>query len=265
MKNSRNKFDYVGFILPIFILVLWCVFTNTSIIPPYLLPGPKKIIQVLIDFIFGTAKLTPYSGAMIENMVASCIRVLYGFGLAAFFGLMLGFLTGRISLIKRIIDPTVNLLRSMPGIGWLPIAMVWYGIGEKTTIFLISLAAFFPIYVNTAHGASEVPLLYIRAGRMLGANRITLFTTVILPSAFPSTIVGLRLGLGVAWAYLVLGELTGVLKGLGAVMMDSRMLGQIEMIPVAMILIAILGKLTDMLLIKICHMIYPYNEGVANE
>lgn len=265
MNKNMDKFNFLGLIIPIIILVFWIIVTATNIVPSYIIPGPIKIIQVLVDFIFGVFNLTPYSGTMIENMVASCFRVFYGFGLAAFFGILLGFLTGRIVLIKLILDPTVNLIRTIPGIGWLPIAMVWFGIGEKTTIFLIALAAFFPIYINVAHGVSEVPLLFIRAGRMLGANRLTLFTTIILPSAFPSVIVGLRLGLGVSWSYLVLGELTGVLKGLGAVMMDSRMLGQIEMIPVAMISIAILGKLTDMLLLKICHIIYPFNEGAANE
>jgi sulfonate transport system permease protein len=139
--------------------------------------------------------------------------------------------------------------------------MVWFGVGERTTIFLIALAAFFPIYINTAHGASEVPCLLIRAGRMLGANKIALFKTVIFPSAFPSVMVGLRLGLGVSWAYLVLGELTGVTRGLGAVMMDSRMMGQVEMILASMVCIAIMGMLTDRLLLRICRSIFPYPGG----
>lgn len=257
MKRTWVKVDPIGFILPLVLFIVWYIVTANGSIPSYLLPSPGKFFQVIVDFVFGSAELTPYSGKMIENMIASCIRVISGFGLAVFWGLLFGFLTGRIPLIKRIIDPTVHVIRTMPGIGWLPLAMVWFGIGEKTTIFLIALAAFFPIYINVAHGASEVPLLLIRAGRMLGARKTTLFRTVILPSAFPSVVVGLRLGLGVSWAYLVLGELTGVSRGLGAVMMDSRMLGQVEMIPAAMICIALLGRLSDLLLFKACNAIYP--------
>jgi len=261
MKRTWEKIDPIGFILPFILLIVWYFVTASGRIPSYLLPSPGKLLQVIVDFIFGTANLTPYSGKMVENLVASCIRVISGFGVATFWGLLFGFLTGRIPLIKRIIDPTVHMIRTIPGIGWLPLAMVWFGIGEKTTMFLIAVAAFFPIYINTAYGASEVPLLFLRVGRMLGASKFNLFTTVILPSAFPSVVVGLRLGLGISWAYLVLGELTGVSTGLGAVMMDSRMLGQVEMIPAVMICIAILGRLTDTLLIKMCNLIYPYNEG----
>ncbi|AOY78464.1 ABC transporter permease [Clostridium formicaceticum] len=262
MKHLWEKLDLVGFVLPLLLLAAWYFVTASGSIPHYLLPSPRRFFQVIVDFVFGTAKLTPYSGKMMENLIASSIRVIHGFGLAVFWGLLLGFLTGRIQLIKRMIDPTVHIIRTIPGIGWLPLAMLWFGIGEKTTIFLIALASFFPIYINVAHGASEVPLVFLRTGRMLGANKFTLFTTVILPYAFPSVVVGLRLGLGVSWAYLVLGELTGVSRGLGAVMMDSRMLGQMEMIPAAMICIGILGRLTDRLLMKVCNLIYPYNEGV---
>jgi ABC-type nitrate/sulfonate/bicarbonate transport system, permease component len=176
------------------------------------------------------------------------LRVLRGFGLAAMLGLPLGLITGRSQLAKRFLDPTINLIRTVPGIGWLPLAMVWFGVGESTTIFLIALAAFFPIYINAAQGASNVSPMIIRAGEMLGAGKVTIFTTVIIPAAFPSLASGLRLGLGLSWAYLVLGELTGVTRGLGAVMMDSRMLGHVDLVMVAMIYIAILGWLSDRLL-----------------
>ncbi|NMA84278.1 MAG: ABC transporter permease [Epulopiscium sp.] len=261
MKNSWKRIDPIGLILPVLLLSGWHVASESGAIPPYLLPSPKSVFKVMADFASGIAKLTPYSGKLLENLTASLLRVITGFGIALFFGVLMGFLTGRIGIVKRIIDPLVHAIRIVPGISWLPIAMIWFGIGELTTIFLISLAAFFPIYINTAYGASEVPCLLIRAARMLGANKTELFKTVILPSAFPSVVVGARLGLGVSWAYLVLGELTGVSEGLGAVMMDSRMLGQIEMIIVSMVCIATMGVLTDRLLLRICRSILPYQGG----
>ena len=261
MRSNLKKIDPLGFILPAIIMLAWYLAVKSEIIRPYLLPGPQTVFSVMVDFAGGVSKLTPYSGKLIENLSASFLRVMTGFSIAALSGLSMGFLTGRIPIFKRLIDPLVHALRTVPGIGWLPIAMVWFGVGERTTVFLIALAAFFPIYINSAHGASQVSVLLIRAGRMLGADGFSLFRTVVLPSAFPAAVVGLRLGLGVSWAYLVLGELTGVTSGLGAVMMDSRMMGQVEMILVSMISIAILGVLTDRLLLLICKKILPFQGG----
>jgi len=130
----------------------------------------------------------------------------------------------------------------------LPLAMVWFGIGMKTTVFLVALAAFFPIYLNTASGARQVNPIHYQAGAMLGVSRLRGVFTILLPASMPQIIAGLRLGLGIAWAYLVLGELTGVPNGLGAVIMDARMLGRIDMIGVGIIVIAILGRVCDLLL-----------------
>lgn len=263
MKLFKKKIDPMSLALPVSVIVIWYLSVETGMVRSYLLPSPKDIVLVMADFITGTAKLTPYSGQLVSHLTTSLTRVLIGFSIATFFGLLLGFLTGWIPMVKRMIDPAVHAIRTVPGIGWLPIAMVWFGVGEQTTIFLIALMSFFPTYINTAHGTSSVPPLLVRAGRMLGANKLTLFRTIVLPSAFPDITVGLRLGLGISWSFLVLGELTGVATGLGAVMMDSRMLGQTEMILVSMLCIAIMGLLTDRLLILICRMAYPFQAGVA--
>jgi sulfonate transport system permease protein len=197
MKLRGKKIDWLGLILPACILILWYWVGEAGKIPPYLLPSPKDIILAMGDFINGKAKLTPYSGQFYSHLFSSLSRVLSGFGLATLLGLLLGFITGWIPMAKRIIDPTAHAIRTVPGIGWLPIAMVWFGVGEQTTIFLIALVSFFPIYINTAHGASSVPPQLVQAGRMLGADRLTLFRTIVLPSSFPDVVVGLRLGLGV--------------------------------------------------------------------
>jgi sulfonate transport system permease protein len=240
--------------------VIWSLLSLTSKIAGYLLPSPWTLIKVALDFAFGSLHMNPYSGTLWKHALSSIGRVLWGFVIASVSGLILGFLTGRSSLMKKLLDPLVHILRTVPGIGWLPIAMVWFGIGVKTTVFLIALAAFFPVYLNTFHGAASVPILYIRAGKMLGAGKYSIFSTVIIPSAFPSVAVGLRLGLGISWAYLVLGELTGVTNGLGAVMMDARMLGDVEMILVSMIYIALIGRLCDILLLRLLRLFQPYGD-----
>jgi NitT/TauT family transport system permease protein len=249
MYKHIEKLEIAGFILPVTLFTVWYVATMEGVVPAYLLPSPWDLVRTAIDFAIASEDLTPYSGKLFVHSIASIGRVVTGFGLAAAIGLPLGFLSGRIALAKSSLDPTVHLIRIVPGIGWLPLAMVWFGVGESTTLFLISLASFFPIYVNAAQGASSVSPMLVRAGRMLGASELRIFTTVIIPAAMPSTVAGLRLGLGLSWAYLVLGELTGVTHGLGAVMMDARMLGNVEMILVSMIFIGLFGRISDLLLL----------------
>lgn len=245
----------LAYILPALAVLVWFLMTELGDTPNYVMPSPREFLEVFWDFIFGGLKASPYSGKMLKNLLTSGVRVMKGFALASVLGISLGFLTGRIAFLKKIVDPTVQALRSVPGIGYLPLGMVWFGVGEGNTMFLISLAAFFPVYLNTQEGASRVPELYLRAGRMLGAEKLTLFFTVVLPSAYNNVAVGLRLALGTSWAYLVLGEMTGVTVGIGAIMMDGRMLGHVDIVIVCMIVIAITGKLCDWCLICVLRLL----------
>ncbi len=253
----RRKFDPLCLLVPALLVLAWFCASAGGALPAYKLPSPQRLALVLFDFATGSLGITPYSGQLYSSLLPSLRRVLGGFLLAAAPGMALGFLTGRVRVLRRLFDPMLHALRAVPGIGWLPVAIVWFGVGEANTLFLISLAAFFPIYVNTAHGAREVPELLMRAGRMTGAQGFTLFRTVILPAAFPACAVGLRLGLGVAWAYLVLGEVTGVNRGLGAVMSDGRMLGHVDIVLAALFVVAVCGKITDMLLHTACRAVCP--------
>lgn len=263
MKNKINKniksfsIDWLGYVLPILLLVIWYEISDSNVFPSYKVPSLNSLWRQGIDFIFGFYEESAYSQQLVINLTASIKRVGIGFFLAAITGISFGFITGRVSIIRRLIDPMINAIRAIPGIGWLPLAIIWFGVGEKNTVFLMSLAAFFPIYLNTQNGAMEISDMTIKAGRMLGATGIKLFNTIIFPAAFPSVVVGLRTGLGVSWSYLVLGEITGVNKGLGAIMSDGRMLGNVEIVIICMFIIAILGKLTDWLLLKICALFYP--------
>ena len=192
----------------------------------------------------------PYAGRFMGDALASLSRVGAGFGLALVFGLPLGLIAGRSTLAEQFMGTSINALRAVPGITWLPLAMVWFGIGLKTTLFLVALAAFFPIYLNTASGVARVPPALLQAGAMMGKQKMGAVVFILIPAAMPSIITGLRLGLGISWAYLVLGELSGVPDGLGAVIMDARMLGQIDMIVVGIITIAAMGRATDLILIS---------------
>jgi sulfonate transport system permease protein len=235
-------------IIPALFLSVWFIASSSGIIPTYLLPHPADIAGTGYTYVFGKIGAGPYSGRFFVDAGASLFRVGCGFAFAVAVGLPLGVLSGRLAIFERLMSMTVNAVRAVPGITWLPLAMVWFGIGMKTTVFLVALAAFFPIFLNAAAGARQVNPLLLQAGAMMGVKRLRGTFAILLPAAMPHLFTGLRLGLGISWAYLVLGELTGVPNGLGAVIMDARMLGRIDMIVVGIIIIAVIGWLTDQLL-----------------
>lgn len=236
-------------LIPGLTLTVWYMVSETGLIPVYLLPHPQTICRAGALYIFGTPGQGLYAGRFFSDFVVSLGRVLLGFSIAAALGIPLGIMSGRIVLVNRLVSTTINGLRAVPGICWLPLAMIWFGIGIKTTVFLVAIAAFFPIYLNTLTGARLVAQIYFQAGAMLGISRFRGIFAILIPMAMPNIIAGLRLGMGISWAYLVLGELTGVPNGLGAVIMDARMLGQIDIIIVGILLIALIGKICDHMLV----------------
>jgi len=249
-KTGRRR-AVLPWIIPGAFLLVWVVVSGADVVPHYLLPSPLKIIQTGQAYICASPGDSPYAGRFLSDAGASLARVFFGFLFAILCGLPLGVLSGRLAVVHALFNTFINGLRAVPGITWLPLAMVWFGIGMKTTVFLVALAAFFPIYLNTAAGARQISARLLQAGAMMGVDRVRGTFGILLPGSMPHITTGLRLGLGISWAYLVLGELTGVPNGLGAVIMDARMLGRVDMIVVGMILIAMVGRTSDGLLVKL--------------
>jgi NitT/TauT family transport system permease protein len=253
MINDSRKIPYISdrilpWVIPAGAFALWWAVAEFKWIPPYLLPHPVEVFSSANIYIFGDSGEGKYAGRFFTDAGVSLLRVLVGFAVAAAFGIPLGVMSGRLPAAERLLGTPVNALRAVPGISWLPLALVWFGIGLKTTIFLVALAAFFPIYINCASGVRQVSPVLLQAGAMMGVRRLRGTFAILLPGAMPSMISGLRLGLGISWAYLVLGELTGVENGLGAVIMDARMIGRIDVIIVGIFAIAVIGRISDQLL-----------------
>ena len=236
-------------LLPLAVLLAWTALSGSGLAPAYLLPGPAAVFEAGVRYVFAAPGQGPYAGRFFTDLLASLGRVFAGFGLAALLGVPLGLCSGRVVTVNRLFASTIGGLRAVPGICWLPLALIWFGIGFRTTVFLVALAAFLPIYQNALTGARSVAPIYYQAGAMLGVSRLRGVFAILLPLAMPNLLTGLRLGMGISWAYLVLGELTGVPDGLGAVIMDARMLGQTDMILVGILLIALVGRLCDRLLV----------------
>lgn len=236
---------WLPWVFPGLLLLLWVMVSETGLVPEYLLPSPTAIGRAGYHYIFGRIGDAPYAGRFLKDLSASMLRVGCGFCCAVAIGLPLGIISGRVTAVRLLMGNSVNALRAVPGISLLPLAMVWFGIGIKTTVFLVAMAAFFPIYLNAAAGARQVDPLLLQAGAMLGVGRWRSAFGILIPAAMSHIITGLRLGLGIAWAYLVLGELSGVPDGLGAIIMDARMLGRTDIIIVGIIIIAVVGRATD--------------------
>lgn len=234
-----------GALLPLAVIAVWSVATLVGWVPKYILPSPGQVAAAGWDFMLGGDSAQAYSGAFMAHFWASFKRVLGGFSLGAGIAIPLGILIGHNRLVAAYIEPTLQLMRSIPGICWLPLALIWFGIGTPASIFLISLGSFYAVLISTVQGVKYVDPILIRAARSLGAGERAILYTVILPAAFPAILSGLRIGLAYSWIYMVLGEFTGVNLGLGATLLQSRETLNTELIMALMVIIGGLGVLTD--------------------
>jgi NitT/TauT family transport system permease protein len=181
----------------------------------------------------------------LKDLVASASRVYGAFVLAAALALPLGMLIGRLRLVREMLDPTLQVLRPVPVTAWLPLSMIMFGIGPASAFFLVALGSFYPILINTIFAVRSVEPRLFEAAQMLGVSPARLFPKVVLPASLPGIFTGLRLGLGFAWVVIVVGEMTGVQTGLGAMIMDARQLSRTEIVICGMAIIGVAGFLSD--------------------
>lgn len=228
--------------IPLLALAAWFLATRG---PGYgLIPPPIEVADAIRDLAIGTEG-DAFSGTLLTHALASIGRVYGAFLLAALIALPLGLMIGRILLVRALLDPMLQVLRPVPVTAWLPLSMIVFGLGPRSAFFLVALGAFYPILVNTIFGVRSVDTRLFEAAAMLGASRTSMFPRVVLPAALPGIFTGLRLGLGFAWVVIVVGEMTGVQTGLGAMIMDARQLSRTEIVIAGMIVIGALGYLSD--------------------
>ncbi len=210
-----------------------------------LIPPPREVALALWDTAFGGPDDDAFSATLGPNLLASASRVYGGFLLAAAVALPLGMAIGRVWLARALLDPALQLLRPVPVTAWLPLSMIVFGLGARSAFFLVALGAFFPVLVNTIFAVRSVEPRLFEAAAMLGTRRGAMFPRVVLPAAMPGIFTGLRLGLGFAWVVIVIGEMTGVQTGLGAMIMDARQLSRTEVVIAGMVTIGAAGFLSD--------------------
>ncbi|MGA3398906.1 MAG: ABC transporter permease [Acetobacteraceae bacterium] len=231
-------------LVPLLLLVLWWLGTRGN--PDGLIPPPAAVGVALWDLAFGGINDDAFSQMLLTDLIASASRVYGAFLLAAAVALPLGMLIGRLPIVRDLLEPSLQLLRPVPVTAWLPLSMIIFGLGPRSAFFLVALGAFYPILVNTVFAVRSVEPRLFEAAQMLGVSPARLFPKVVLPASLPGMFTGLRVGLGFAWVVIVVGEMTGVQTGLGAMIMDARQLSRTEIVISGMAVIGLAGFLSDL-------------------
>ncbi len=205
------------------------------------LPGPFEVTKTLVELMA--------TGELVVHSVVSLSRVVAGFFLAVGIGLPLGIVMGWSRKMENF-SVIVEVLRPIPPLAWIPLAMIWFGIGFQSKVFIIFIGAFFPILSNSFLGVRETEPYMIEAGRVLGATDNEILQKIVIPNSFPSILEGLRIGLGIAWMCLVAAELTGLKSplGLGYMIMEARDLGRADVVIAGMITIGVIGYIMNLIL-----------------
>jgi NitT/TauT family transport system permease protein len=231
----------LGLVLPILLIIGWEV-AAIIVNNPFFLPKLETVIPVL---------LSPFSdilgtGSLVENALVSIERVVLGFALAAAVAIPLGIGMGRFAVLNDFFDTTIELIRPVPPLAWVPLALAWFKIGIVSIVFIIFIGAVFPILLNTVDGVRGVKNTWVEVSTTLGASERQILTKVILPGAAPTIWTGLRVGFGISWMCVVAAEiLPGPTSGLGYLIMYAYNLGQINVIIAGIIVIGLIGLVVD--------------------
>lgn len=227
----------VGLIVPLATLVVWELLARLGVVPRNWLPAPSVIAGEMASLFV--------SGELLGHVGASLFRLLLGFMLGAALGTLLGVATGRSARLYALLDPTIQGLRSIPSLAWVPLFLLWLGIQEASKVALIAVGAFFPVYLNLVSGIHAIDRRLLEVAALHGFRGWSLARRVLLPATLPSYVTGLRSGLGLGWMFVVAAELMGASRGLGYLMLDGQTTSRPELVIAAIVLFALLGKLTD--------------------
>ena len=210
---------------------------------PILLPAPDEVLRAGIKM--------AASGELLKHITASLSRVLWGFGIAATLGIVVGTALGRSRLLEHLVEPMLEMLRPIPPLAFLPMMVLWFGIGEASKVAFIAYAAFFPIFTTTIEGIKYVDPVLIRAASSLGASERQIFWHVVLPAATPNIITGMRLAFGLSFFVIVAAEFIAADSGLGFLINDARTFFLVSNMLLGAAVIGIIGVLANVLLRKL--------------
>lgn len=247
-KKMGRLANYI--ILPVIILVAWWFVTEQGYFPAVILPSMNAVAGSFLKQL--------ESGQLGRDVLVSLIRVVKGFSIAALLGIFLGLLMGVSKTINRFFVLPFNSIRQIPIIAWIPLIILWCGIGELSKVVIIVLGAFFPVLVNTFFGITQVPKDYLEVGRIFRLSKWKMFTKIYLPSATPAIFEGLKLGLSNSWTVVVAAEIIAASSGIGYRINDARSLMQSEVVIVGILIIGLIGLALDQLFVWGAKLLTPW-------
>ncbi|MHC1947112.1 ABC transporter permease [Bradyrhizobium sp. UFLA06-06] len=237
---SRHARPVLGLVLPVALalgweLVVFLGYSNGRLVPP-----PSKVFETIVEL--------ARSGELSRHILATLWRVGAGFALGVVAGTIMGAISGYWDFAKRLLDPTVQALRAIPSLAWVPLFVLWLGIFETSKVALIAVGVFFPIYLGVMGAILSVDRKVVEVGRVFRLSGPAMIRRILLPAVLPAYVVALRVGLGLGWMFVVAAELIGASEGLGYLLLDGQQLGKPAQILAAIVIFAVLGKTTDWLI-----------------
>lgn len=259
--------------VPALVLLAWEALSRGGVFSAAILPAPSQVVVRWWQYLSPLEPYDPaqgsrlawlFSGELPQDAMGSLYRVLAGFLIGGGVALPLGLLMGRRPLVHDLFGPLLEVLRPIPPIAFIPLSILWFGLGNPPALFLIALGAFFPVLVNTIAGVRNVDAIYIRAAQNLGAGERVLFRRVILPAAMPYILTGVRVGIGVAFIVVIVAEMTAVNKGLGYRILEAREFMWSDKIIAGMISIGLCGLGIDVFMNRLNRWLLRWHRGMES-
>jgi sulfonate transport system permease protein len=256
-RLARFARPALGFLLPVGAALLWELAVRLGLSDGRLLPPPSRLFQEFAEL--------ARTGELQRHVTATVLRVAVGFGLGTAAATLLGAISGYSGLARRLIDPTLQGLRSVPSIAWIPLFVLWLGIFETSKVVLISVGVFFPIYLGLMGAILSVDRKIVEVGRVFRLSPAAMVRRILLPAVLPAYVVSLRAGLGLGWMFVVAAEIMGASEGLGYLLVDGQQLGKPAEIVSAILAFAVLGKISDAVLAAAAAPFLRWEDVVAQQ
>ncbi|WP_206100061.1 ABC transporter permease [Pandoraea sp. XY-2] len=260
-----------GVLIPLAVVAIWQIVTGLGWINPIILPSPLAVVAKWWQYLKPTVTMADGVGAwlnsseLLMDAANSLYRVVMGFLVGAVIALPLGLLMGTSSRIYGLFNPLVQVVRPIPPIAYIPLAILWFGLGNPPAFFLIALGAFFPVLMNTIAGVRHVDGIYLRAARNLGASQFTIFRRVIMPAATPYILSGIRIGIGTAFIVVIVAEMIAVNNGLGYRILEAREYMWSDKIIAGMLTIGLLGLVIDLGMDRLNNHLLKWHRGLETK
>src|SRR3954469_19255586 len=233
----------IGLVLPVGLALAWELIVRAGWASGRLVPPPSVIFDTFLEL--------ARAGELQRHVCVTSWRVAAGFGIGVVAGTVIGAICGYSALLRRLLDPTLQALRAIPSIAWVPIFVLWFGIFEASKITLIAVGVFFPVYLGVLGAIMSVDRKLVEVGRAFRLSGAAMVRRILLPAVLPAYVVALRSGLGLGWMFVVAAELLGASEGLGYLLIDGQQLGKPAQIVAAIVVFAVIGKITDWLLVAV--------------